>query len=246
MADVSKNFNLLQIGSRWHYRRRLPKDVQKACGGQAVIKYALKTGDLLEARRRRTIEDVKWDQKFTEVRLTGTSKTDFPTQPESTEVVKDLIRSHAAQELKRFVGSLEKDPPEDGETRTEMLDEQGFVLKNLKAENRYAEEWISRAWAKIEDKAAVQNLAISADSSSISFLLRALIEIGNMKSRVLQHDYSRTHIDPAFGVQASTSYTFGQMAQSYLQRYKEEATVNHRTPKAVDKVVQNVGLFQRS
>ena len=243
MGDVAKNFNLIQIGNKWHYRRRVPKDLSVALEDKTFIKYALRTSDLMEARQPRDIEEVKWNQKFNKLRAGATDNAKFPIQSLGNEEAKELIREDVARELKRFTTSIENHPPSTAEVRKEKLMEELFVLDNLKSETPQADEWISTAWNKLEVQAASQKFAITANESVISYLLRALIEIANVKFNFLNHDYSKTNIDPAFAPQTTLSHRFKKLADLYIEKYKETAKLNERTPKAVDKVIQNVSLI---
>ena len=243
MGDVAKNFNLIQIGNKWHYRRRVPKDLSVAFENKTFIKYALKTSDLKEARQFRDIEEVKWNEKFNKLRAGATDSAKLPIQSLGNEEAKELIREYVARELKRFTRSIENHPPSTAEMRKEKLMDEAFVLDNLKSETSYADEWISTAWNRLEAQATAQKVAITANESVVSHLLRALIEIANVKFGLLNHDYSKTYIDPAFSPQAPVLHRFKKLADLYIEKYKETAKLNDRTPKAVDKVIQNVSLI---
>jgi hypothetical protein len=243
MGDVAKNFNLIQIGNKWHYRRRVPKDLSAAFESKTFIKYARKTSDIKEARQLRDIEEVKWNEKFNKLRAGATDDAKLPIQSLGNEEAKELIREYVARELKRFTASIENHPPSTAEVRKEKLMDEAFVLENLKSETRHADEWISTAWNRLEAQATSQKVAITANESVVSHLLRALIEIANVKFNLLNHDYSKTHIDPAFSPQATVLHRFRKLADLYIEKYKETAKLNDRTPKAVDKVIQNVSLI---
>ena len=240
---MAKNFNLIQIGNKWHYRRRVPTDLLAAFNGKVVIKYSLKTSDMKQARACRDIEEVRWNEKFKKLRSGLTSETQLPLQTLSDEEVKELIRGHVERALKRFTSSVENNPPNDADERRDMVEEQELVLQNLKAESHHAHEWISSAWTKLEAEAVAQKSAINANPPVISYLQRALIEISNFKLNLLNHDYGKLHSDPAFGSQMPAMHKFIQLADAYIKKYKEAAALNSRTQKAIDKVVQNVSLI---
>ena len=243
MADLAKNFNLIQIGNKWHYRRRVPRDLSAAFEGKTLIKYALKTSDINQARQLRDIEEVKWNEKFNKLRAGATVSAKLPIQTLGNEEAKELIRDLVARELKRFTTSVENQPPASADVRNEMVMDEAFVLDNLKSETPYADEWISSAWDKLEAQAAAQMQSLTANEPTISHLLRGLIEIANMKLRVINHDYSKAHIDPAFDAQAPVAHTFQKLSELYLEKYKDTAKLNDRTPKTVDKAIQNVSLI---
>jgi hypothetical protein len=136
MSDVAKNFNLIQIGSKWHYRRRVPKGLKAAFKSKAVIKYAFKTSDLNEARQRRDIGEVKWNEKFNRLRARSTENAQLPIQALGNEEAKELIRDYVVRELKPFSASVENNPPSDSVEREDMVMEEEFILQNLKLETR--------------------------------------------------------------------------------------------------------------
>ena len=242
MSDVAKNFNLIQIGNKWNYRRRVPKDLLAAFKGKNVIKHSLKTSDIKEARERRDIEEVKYNELFKKLRAKAPHGAQSPPQEVGNDEAKVLIRSYVARELKRFNTVMETDPPKTIDERPDMIEEQEFILQSLKSENHYAHEWISTSWSKLEDEAASQGMDLNANASLISHLLRALIEISNVKLNVLQYDYSRPFVDPAFAPQGPTTHSFKQLAKLYLAKYKESAKINDRAAKSIDKVIQNITL----
>ena len=243
MFEVAKNFNLIQIGNKWHYRRRIPKDILAAFDGKNVIKHSLKTSDIKEARERRDVEEVKCNELFKKLRAKATDGAQSPPQELGNDEVKELIRGYVARELTRFNTFMETDPPNANDERPEMMDDQEFILQSLKSENHHAQEWISSTWDKLEAEAANQKMAINANQSVISHVFRALIEISNVKLNVLQHDYSKPFVDPAFALQGPVTHTFKQLAKIYLDKYKESAKINDRAAKSIDKVIQNIALI---
>jgi hypothetical protein len=86
MIDVSKNHNLIPVGEGWHYRRRVPQDLLSAFQGRKLIKFSLRTSDLKTARQKRDIEDVKWNEKFHQMRNPGvTYPHQMPSQLSAEE-----------------------------------------------------------------------------------------------------------------------------------------------------------------
>ena len=138
----------------------------------------------------------------------------LPIQTLGNEEAKDLIRDRVAHELKRFTASVENNPPSAASKRNEMVMDQAFELQNLKSETRYADEWINSAWMRLEAQAASQKLSITANETVILHLLRTLIEISNVKIGFLNHDYSHTHIDPAFSPQAPATHKYKRLNES--------------------------------
>jgi hypothetical protein len=60
MKDVAETLHLQKRGGVWHYYRRTPLHLVPVIGKQ-FFKKSLKTSDLTQARKLRTVEDLKVD-----------------------------------------------------------------------------------------------------------------------------------------------------------------------------------------
>jgi hypothetical protein len=240
--DLAKNYNMIRVGDRWHYRRRVPQDLLHAFDGKQVIKFSLNTNDVKLARQRRDVEDVKWNEKIFQLRNPG-KNAEAKLSFLSTEETRQLVREHVREELLHFSKDMENGPPLTDDERKEIELNQLFEIQNLRQSTGQAEEWLSRTWDRLEQKVGNSDRQLQASEAHFHFLMRGLLEIANLKVRQLGLDFSKGYVDPAFDPQIKPQHTFGELAKDYLSHYKEAAKLNGRTAKAVDKVEQNVGLM---
>src|SRR5436190_776405 len=63
MAEVSATHHLIQRNGVWNYRRRVPTALVEALG-KRTIQFSHATTKLAEAKKRRAVEDLKWDLQF--------------------------------------------------------------------------------------------------------------------------------------------------------------------------------------
>jgi integrase len=242
MENVAKNHNMIRVGDRWHYRRRVPQDLLSTFDGKEVIKLSLKTNDVKIARQLRDLEEVKWNSRFHQLRNKGSLIAEAKISLLGSEETKQLIRELVTEELAGFRQAMETGSPPTSEERRDIEHEQRADLLGLKSGDSKADEWLSHAWLRVVKRAESSNRTPQATEPNIAFLTRALVEIANMKVREVNLDYSRKFIDPDFNPATKAEFSFGELVKDHLAHYNQTAKLNERTEKAIDKVEQNIGL----
>ena len=140
MSELAKNFNLIRIGDRWHYRRRVPQDLLQSFEGKKIIKFSLKTSDIKVARQLRDVEEVKWNEKFHKLRNPAATKLNTAVSYLSTAETQQLIREHVAEEIAKFGSEIENSTMLTAQDRANVASNQRFELNSLKSEDQNANE----------------------------------------------------------------------------------------------------------
>lgn len=109
---MSKKHRLVQRKGVWYYRRRVPLPLVPVIG-KKVIQFSLKTKDLSEAAKLRTLADLEWDAKFQEAEKAKENGTTLKT---------NLSRSEALQMVREYLEA------KDRELKT-LEDESGALTK---------------------------------------------------------------------------------------------------------------------
>lgn len=100
--------HLLLRGATYHYRRRVPLPLIERAGKREIT-FSLKTSDLKEARKKRDLEDVKFNALFEKWTVTEVSDCPGNKQINTAELV-HLVQGQSA-EAEGGVGCL---PPCEG------------------------------------------------------------------------------------------------------------------------------------
>jgi hypothetical protein len=242
---LSQTTRLTRRKGVYHYRRRVP-DPLVATIGKREIHQSLDTSSLAEAKRRRALEDIRWDARF---RVAADPMANPAKPGVSSEWVGCASHSALAQ-VQEFVTRLDEQarqralaaPPANTEEREEMREdiETGIGILRDRSDPR-GDEWIDQAEQKIiKDPAATS--ASLADAGFAEIVRRGLIELQRRKLARLD-DGDIPFFDHAFDPSKPADVTFAALAQQYLQQTEEEANINRTSRKWVDKQKANIALL---
>ena len=95
MTEVSIKHRLTKRKGVWYYRRRVPLHLVPVFN-KKFIQYSLKTKDLNEAAKRRTLADVEWDAQFDKALEENEPGVNFKTtlsQSEALKIVRDYLET---------------------------------------------------------------------------------------------------------------------------------------------------------
>jgi integrase len=240
---VSQSQHLLRRNAVYYYHRRVPLPlVQKL--DRKVILFSLGTKDLKEAKRRRAIEDLKWDAQFEAAGMASNGPSAHSTVQPSNAGLIQLVQDYVERSDARSRTLLLVDPPDSSAQRAEMKTniEIGLgILKNID----------DPRGAQVVHAVSTNILAAQAPGASntstdifAEIVRRGLLELQNRKLARIDDDFSRPFFDQVFSAQNRVEISFGQVADQFIQITNDEATANGTSQKWVDKQRANVALLK--
>ena len=232
--------HLLCRNGTYYYRRRVP-DQLKSGNAKAELIYSLKTSNLAEAKKRRNLEDVRWDAELKAAQAAPSSVPGGPAaSPGSAEV--EAVRAYIANLGARRRDSLVNNPPTSEEERAEILENVGTdinILENL--DDPRAGEWIELTESRVFGAAATE--AMRSDARLRDIVRRELLEHERRTLNWLQdgkypHVYSNPSFDPK-----PPQPSFEAVAKEFLSISSERAQANNTSQKWIDKQAAHIALL---
>lgn len=241
MERVSDKLHLQKRGNVWHYYRRVPKDLVPVLG-KRFIKYSLKVASLSEAKRLRTLADIKTDALFAsaEKALSGNGRPADVLAPKdfSVDMLTEYVRETIERLDKRNAEQLSLDPPESRDQREEicMNTEIGLQILSNPSDPR-RDEWVDGLSKRILAEAGVEVEVGSADYVRFSEIVRrGLVELNRRKLDRYNDRFDVPFHDSLFDPSRPPAVTFAELAKTYLKEKEEEYELNGVSLKRVDKV----------
>lgn len=227
----------------WYYHRRVPEHLV-AEFGRPVVKVSLGTKSKAEAKKLRTIQDLKWDAQFANLERQGSS----PSVPSSkvTVPLSDIVRDYVRRMDRKSELALGENAPSSREEWTALVENAQIELDILQnPEDPRREEWISQAWDRVLQAADVSFEPVGPARDQFHALVRrALLELTRRRLARATDDYGRAHFDELFNPSRGPEMTFGALAEDYLAWKREVGRVNQRDAKTTDKIITNVALVR--
>tara|TARA_R110002110_G_scaffold412752_1_gene639104 strand:- start:1753 stop:3492 length:1740 start_codon:yes stop_codon:yes gene_type:complete len=246
MKAVSKTYRLIKVKGTYYYRRRVPKPYVELFG-KSIIKDCLKTSVATEAASRRAQKDVEYDMLFAGFDEKIEAKLNPPamTQADAMDFVRAFVEEADAKAAKRF----EEDPPESENQRREMLEESTQDWASL-ADPRFLREHgiDSRILEKVTG-----NIPFKFDQSIFSYaqfyslVIRGLRELHRRDMARLQSEHQQSVFDQLFAGGDANPFlshapsgnskslmTFGDLSESFIEDYCDEAVVRGTSQKTID------------
>lgn len=246
MKAVSKTYRLIKVKGTYYYRRRVPKPYVELFG-KSIIKDCLKTNSAKEAASRRAQKDVEYDTLFASFDEKIDSKLNPPamTQADAMKLVRAFVEKKDTEAEKSFA----EDPPESEIQRREMLAESTQDWASL-ADPRFLKEHgiDSRVLEEV-----IANIPFRFDQSIFSYaqfyrlVIRGLRELHRRDMARLEAEHEQSAFDQLFAegavnaalVHAPMSnpkslMTFGDLAERFLEDYRDEAVVKGTSQKTID------------
>jgi len=130
---VSQTNHLVRRKGTWYYRRRVPLALVGTIGSK-FIQFSLHTTDLVEAKKRRAVEDIKAAHRFEAAGGKSSSskfgKTATGTKPQalSQAELHRLVCEYVEQSDDRWKSRLIEHPPQSRDEQRELMDEADYDL----------------------------------------------------------------------------------------------------------------------
>ena len=230
---MAGNQRLLRRKGVYYYRRRVPLHLVKVIGKQ-FIQRSLSTTSLAEAKKRRALNDLKWDARFEGIEQAATcgSHTNPQAAANSTQLSEGDLLSLVREYVKRKDEELGKrfanDPPQNEWEKVEMSKEAQIDAQIMRdGDAPQADEWIYRAGREI-----LQPAGRSIDDPGLpraafaEWVRRGLLELDNRRIARLADDHRYTFFDQMFNPSRPPPVSFGELADQYLQLTEEDAVTN--------------------
>lgn len=246
---MSQTARLVRRKGTYHYRRRVP-DALVAVIGKREVHHSLGTSNLSEAKKRRTLWDLRWDARFQEAasEAAGGVKAIVP-KPTST-----LSEVEALRLVQSYVAGLDQiarrdalqSPPANDEERHSSREsiETGLAILQKRDDPR-ADEWITATICKLTQSPISESSGVTeAELHLAEIVRRGLIELERRKLSRLDQLHSALFFDTAFDPSRVPEVTFGEMCRQLIVITEEEAEINGTSQKWVDKQRANVALLK--
>jgi integrase len=240
--SLSQTTRLIRRNGIYHYRRRVPDDLVAAIGRREIHR-SLGTASLTEAKKLRTMEDLKWDARF---HAAGGQAAEPSAQHKQGEPVS---RHEALRLVQQFVARMDENdeqdilanPPADECERSEMWENIGIGLTILKdRDDPRADELVDHAILQLT---ANEGPVASANIGFAEIVRRGLLELHRRQLARLEDNHGGLVFDNAFAPGRPAETSFGLMATQFLELTREEARANRTNQKWVDKQKSNVALL---
>lgn len=243
MKDVSDTHLLLRNGT-WYYRRKVPDHLVVQIG-RKMIQHSLGTKNKAEARKRRDIENVKWDAQFEACEI-GELQPSAPSDAVTLSPAEmwALVRGY----VERKDGDFRKwyvDEAPTQEQRGEMIMEDEMAISELSSpDDPPYHEWINDVERKVLGDAGLQldSIPEKARPQFAEIVRRALLELTRRQLAIYADRFDKAFFDGAFDPEAPEPVTFGQLAEQYLAMKQEEGEANNASEKWLDKTKAQVAL----
>lgn len=237
MKDVASQPHIFLRKGVWTFRRRVPLHlVEKA--GRREVKKTLGTSDKVEAKRRATVEDLRFDKWVRNLEAgTATISLDNKTSSPFKITADDLAehaRSYVAEENERRAKRLLADPPQTNEELGNLIDDVIGDQQELSDPERSPR--INELAATIAARGGVGG---QHPTALLGIATRALRELARMQGDRLVGDYTATHHDVLFAPVApgaKPKVSVGALAEQFLAETREEHSVNGIAAKRTEKV----------
>lgn len=121
---LSQTAHLVRRNGVYHYRRRVPDALVEAFGRKEVHR-SLCTTSLAEAKKRRAVEDLKWETRFEAAAkepdngAVAQGSGPATVMPSEQEIVR-LVQNYVARADERAQARFENDPPQSAEEQMDI------------------------------------------------------------------------------------------------------------------------------
>lgn len=228
--------HLLRRGTTYHYRRRVPLPLVERAGKREVV-FSLKTSDLKEARRKRDLEDVKFNALFEKWSASNGANCIGTKQVSTVELIR-LVQEYVERHDQTAKRSELTDPELLVEERRQEIDQERTMLNDDQNPNML--QWIYTAGI---DALGFPPSDLSSESSLYPFLeimRRGLAELCDRKLHRSAGNFRKPYVSDLFAPQANAGCSFEKAAKEYLVEVGESARANGSSQKWVDKQKANI------
>ena len=249
MTEVSIKHRLTKRKGVWYYRRRVPLHLVPVFN-KKFIQYSLKTKDLNEAAKRRTLADVEWDAQFDKALEENEPGANFKTtlsQSEALKIVRDYLEAAdhkwKIQEAKH--GLLTEEQKKDIEIELGMSEQ---MLAD--PTNPEADVLVGTDGHKLLDEYGYKLKPTTDDHAQFfEFMRRALLELYRRSLSRHHQDFSKPFFDHLFGPEthptiSTQDMTFGKLCDQYFESVVTDASNKKVSQQRLDQVGSRLKLIR--
>ena len=244
MKKVSHTYHLIRRNGVWYYKRRVPTALISTFGTKS-IQFSLDTGDLKQAKKRRSAEDLKWDAQFDAAQASSaTAETSdgkftpsLPGPPLTEREAIRLVQDYVERTDERARHRLANNPAVSEREKADMVAdvEIGAQIVRNRDDPR-GDELIYSAGQKILGAAERGPDDPTLDDQAFNDLVRrGLMELGRRQLARTGDDHRHLVFDHLFNPASPISATFGELAEQIMRLAEENAAINHMGEKGLDK-----------
>lgn len=223
MADT---YHLQNRKGVWYYLRRVPLDLQPAFG-VAVVKTSLRTRDKSEAKKRRTVEDIKFDARATHFLSPGSASDIASTQSTSTiDDLLDYVRLAVSMRDQRSAHALIADPPRSAMEKKELVIDADIEFQILDDPDDPRGDLAIHSFITRVMKDADVSLPSQLMPQVRELGRRALIELSRRRIDRYADRFDHPYYDPIFAPQKVASVSFQTLVKEFLKEVQEDHAAN--------------------
>jgi len=236
---VSDTLHLQRRGGTWHYYRRTPPNLVPVVG-RRFFKRSLKTSNLAEAKKLRTVEDLKLDALFTaaaEKKAAALGSSVEHKTCVSLDTLIEYVRKHVSEGDQRSAEEFVTNPPVAQSERYDLWREADIdreILTN--PEDPRQDEWVSLTKRRVLAQADAEIGDPSINAQFAEIVRRGLLEITRRKIDRYEDRHDRPFLDKLFSPDAKPSMSFRQLKDTFIAEKTEEYEANGVSRKRLDKI----------
>jgi len=237
MGNVADTYHLSRRNGIWYYFRKVPKELVPIVG-KRFIKRSLRTSDKAEAKKRRTLEEVKTDAYFAECVAKmagppgGAAAPAMPSLAMLQEYLRKAVDADNARTLKAFAG----DPPKDSEQLEDMRADAEHALQILNSPDDPRRSQTVLSFGKRVLKEAGASEAALDLPDFVELIRQALVELHKRKIARYDDEHEKLYFNPLFDPARAKAIPLNELAEAYLAVKVEEYAANGVSKKREDKV----------
>lgn len=240
MKPVSDTYHLQRRGDSWHYVRRVPSHLVPVLG-KKFIKKSLGKVDKIQAKKLRTIEDLRCDTLFAEMEGKPQGSLQLIATPEvgsvSVNAVIEHVRRNVDEADKRYADWFAQDPPSSPDDLNDRRKDVAIELSMLQTPGDLnGEELVSRETGRAFAKLGRKQKNGEYDSAAAEVVRRGLVELARRRLERYDDRNDRTFHDVLFDPGRTSSMTFEQAADIHLAEKLKHYAENAIRVKSADRL----------
>jgi hypothetical protein len=242
MKNVAETLHLQKRGGVWHYYRRVPLHLVPIVG-RRFFKKSLKTADIAQARKLRTVEDLKVDALLSAAEQQGVTTVDSHASVDFGTLV-EYVRQTVSQLDEKSAEQMAIDPPQsaaEAQERWKEADYDRWILTNPDDPRR--DEWVYSMSNRVLKKAGATPLDAETDAKFAEVVRRGLLELARRRADRLQDCHERQFYDALFDPARPPAVPFSELAKVFVAQVEEEHRENAIGQKWTDKIKAHVKVL---
>jgi len=239
MEKVSDKHHLIRRSGVWYYSRRVP-DQLVADIGRSIIRYSLKTKNKALAVKLREVEDVRWSAEFAKAESDKQSGSCADTSDRSLSPSLSQVQDYVERMDRQAQHRLAQNPPRSSDEKREMQADAEMAIHVLRNPDdiRGAERVLTAAQRMVADHGGG-----AVDEISASIVRRGLLELDRRRLARLSDDFRPNLFDSLFSAERPRSVDLQELVKQFLELKEDDARINRRNKKHLDRVRASVALI---